>query len=122
MQRSCWIYADQAKGKRDIAIPLNDEALKVIREGKNQTYVFTYKGKNVTGCNNHAWGKALERAGIENFRWHDLHHTWASWHIQNGTPLHVLQELGGWSSYEMGRGMLTYHLNTSQSTLTTLSL
>ncbi len=29
--------------------------------------------------------------------------TWASWHIQNGTPLHILQELGGWSSYEMVR-------------------
>ena len=45
MQRSCcWIHADQAKGKRDIAVPLNDEAIKVIRDqiGKNQTYVFTY--------------------------------------------------------------------------------
>jgi integrase len=30
-----------------------------------------------------------------------LRHTWASWHVQNGTPLNVLQELGGWSSYEM---------------------
>jgi len=26
---------------------------------------------------------------------------WASWHVQSGTPLQVLQELGGWSSYEM---------------------
>jgi len=47
------------------------------------------------------WRKALERAGIENFTWHGLRHTWASWHVQNGTPLNVLQELGGWSSYEM---------------------
>jgi integrase len=30
------------------------------------------------------------------FRWHDLRHTFASWHAQNGTPVHVLQALGGW--------------------------
>ena len=53
--------------------------------------------------NNREWKQPLEKAGIKNFRWHDLRHTWASWHIQNGTPLSVLQELGGWESSEMVR-------------------
>jgi hypothetical protein len=35
------------------------------------------------------------------FRWHDLRHTWASWHVMAGTPLEVLQKLGGWSSLAM---------------------
>lgn len=48
-----------------------------------------------------AFGKVLNRAGIKDFRWHDLRHTWASWHVQAGTPLNVLQELGGWSDYKM---------------------
>jgi len=51
--------------------------------------------------NTKAWHNALKRVGIENFRWHDLRHTWVSWHIQEGTPLHVLLELGGRSSPEM---------------------
>ena len=81
---------------------LNKQAIAILKAqiGKNQIYVFTYQGKPVTRCNNHAWQKALKRAGINDFRWHDLRHTWASWHVQNGTPLHELQQLGGWSNYE----------------------
>ena len=104
MQRKCaWIHADQAKAKKAIAVPLNTDAINVIREqiGKHTTNVFTYKGKPVSRANNHAWRKALIRADIENFRWHDLRHTWASWHVQNGTPLNVLKDLGGWADIQM---------------------
>jgi integrase len=97
MQRRCaWIHADQAKGKRSFAIPLNDESLTVIRRqlGKHEKYVFSYKGKPILNANTKAWRNALERAGIIDFRWHDLRHTWASWHVQNGTPLNILQEPG----------------------------
>ncbi len=84
------ISGSDSKSKRAIPVPLNTRALSIFKseKGKNDTFVFTYQGKEVTRCNNHAWQKALIRAGIENFRWHDLRHTWASWHVQNGTPLH----------------------------------
>jgi hypothetical protein len=74
------------------------EACGIIKAqiGKRITHVFTYEGEPVTRANNHAWRKGLKRAGIVDFRWHDLRHTWASWHIQNGTPVHVLKALGGW--------------------------
>ncbi len=94
-------------------MPLNKQAITILKAqiGKNLNYVFTCQGKPVTRCNNQAWAKALGRAGIDDFRWHDLRPTWASWHVQNGTPLHELQQLGGWSNYEM---VLRYaHLSMS---------
>jgi len=98
-----WIHADQSKSGRAIAVPLNEDALSVLRQrqGRDETYVFTYRGKPLTCPNTRAWRQALLKAGIEDFRWHDLRHTWASWHVQSGTSLQELQELGGWSSFEM---------------------
>lgn len=104
MQRACaWIHPDQAKARKAIPVPLNGDALQVLKRqlNKHAEFVFSYKGKPVSKANNHAWRKALTRAGIQDFRWHDLRHTWASWHIQQGTPLYVLQELGGWAGPEM---------------------
>lgn len=93
-----WVTAEEAKGRRAIPVPLNVEAMQVVSEqlGKHRQFVFTYQGQPITQVSTKAWREALRRAGIEDFRWHDLRHTWASWHAQSGTPLHVLQTLGGW--------------------------
>src|SRR2546425_12029207 len=74
------------------------------------THVFSFRGKPLRQVNTKAWREALKKVGIENFRWHDLRHTWASWHVQAGTPLHVPQELGGWECVEMVRKYA--HLST----------
>jgi integrase len=105
VRRVAWVHPDEAKARKAIPVPLNEDAVSVIRRqlGKHDRLVFTFKGKPIRQVNTKAWKKALKRAGIENFRWHDLRHTWASWHAQAGTPLHALQELGGWESVEMVR-------------------
>ena len=110
-QRLAWIHPDQAKARKAIAVPLNAQAILLIRKqiGKHDTHVFSYRAKPVTQVSTKAWYAALDGAGITDFRWHDLRHTWASWHVQQGTPLHVLQELGGWESAEMVRRYA--HLN-----------
>ncbi|MEQ6340171.1 MAG: site-specific integrase [Gammaproteobacteria bacterium] len=104
-RRIAWIHPDQAKARKAITVPLNAEAVLILRRqvGQHDRWVFTYQGNRVTRANNHAWRKALKRAGIEDFRFHDLRHTWASWHVQAGTPLYALQEMAGWSSVEMVR-------------------
>lgn len=122
-RKVAWIHADQAKAGKPIGIPLSDDALEALRGqiGQHEKWVFPYKRmrhcKEVIepiGQIKTAWGKALQRAGLgawegkdddrkftPNFRWHDLRHTWATWHVQAGTPLEVLQKLGGWASYSM---------------------
>lgn len=98
-----WIHADQSKSRKAIAVPLNRDALTILtlRKGRHPEYVFTYQDKPVARTTTKAWKAALQRTGIKDFRWHDLRHTWASWHVQSGTSLQELQELGGWSSFEM---------------------
>lgn len=97
-----WIHGDQAKGGRDIRIPLNAEAMRILDEedGNHQKYVFVYRGRPL-GSIGSAFERAVKKAKVGDFRFHDLRHTWASWHVQNGTPLAVLQELGGWASLSM---------------------
>jgi integrase len=106
MQRKvAWIHGDQAKAGNAIGVPLNESAAGVLRRqiGKHPTRVFTYKGRPLKSVNETSWGSALKRAGIEDFRWHDLRHTWASWLVQAGVPLSAVQELGAWETASMVR-------------------
>jgi integrase len=102
-KRHAWVHADQAKGNKAIAVPLNETAMKILQKqlGKHKVFVFIYRGHPINHVNGKAWRNALQRAGIENFRWHDLRHTWASWHVQGGTSLQELQLLGGWNCFDM---------------------
>ena len=101
--RHAWVKASQSKNGKPIAIPINEIALEVLKRqiGKHPTRVFTYRGLPFEAANTKAWKDALKRAGIENFRWHDLRHTWATWQRQAGTPTHELQRLGGWKTASM---------------------
>lgn len=98
-----WVHPDQAKARRAIPVPLNGEAMAVLQKqlGKHRERVFTFRGSPVAATTTKAWYSAVKRAGVHPLRFHDLRHTFASWHVQQGTPLSVLQELGGWQSGAM---------------------
>ena len=111
-------YPEESKSGRAIGVALNEMAESVLRRQidrhHNWVFVHTESVKRNDGTttasvrkmrvdSNTAWRAALKRAGIDDFRFHDLRHTWASWLIQAGVPLSALQEMGGWESIEMVR-------------------
>ena len=102
-RRTAWINADQTKGGQAIAVPLNQTALNVLfGRPRNSAYVFAQaNGRRLNGISSRIWKTCLKEAGIKNFCWHDLRHTWASWLIQRGVPVAVLKEMGGWESIKM---------------------
>ncbi|EKN6106282.1 site-specific integrase [Yersinia enterocolitica] len=117
-KKIAWIHPEDAKGGRAIGVALNDTACSVLRGqiGKHNRWVFVHVSSSVKPDGkltpeirkmrvdgNKAWKAGLKRAGIEDFRFHDLRHTWASWLVQSGVPLSALQEMGGWESIEMVR-------------------
>jgi len=98
-RKTAWL--NRTKNGTPRGVPLNEDAIEVLREqiGKNLTHCFTYEGKQIRWqISNTAWHTAVAAAGIEDFRFHDLRHTWASWHRQAGTSCDELKDLGGWKS------------------------
>jgi len=101
-RKTAWI--NQTKNGTPRGVPLNRDAVTVLRDqiGKHSRFCFTYRGEPIKrNISNHAWFTALSKAGLEDFRFHDLRHTWASWHRQSGTSCDELKDLGGWKTRSM---------------------
>jgi integrase len=101
-RKVAWLDHGETKSGEGRGIPLNADAITALQStlGQHPLWCFTFAGRRIRKSST-AWDKARKRAGVENFRFHDLRHTWASWHVQSGTALQELMELGGWKSYEM---------------------
>ena len=93
------VEADEAKAGKRIVVPLNKQARELLASLPEPRTGRVWGDLTRVWAN--TWEAACKRAGVPGFRFHDLRHTWASWHAMAGTPLAVLQELGGWNSHEM---------------------
>ena len=107
LSRKAILFWDQKNGGRD-TFPVGPQAeaiLKKIWKVRSLTsdHVFlTSKGTPFIARNLvRSFSLALEKAGIENFRWHDLRHTFATRLIHAGVDLYVVQRLGRWRSISM---------------------
>jgi integrase len=89
---NCVIRVPRSKSGKPHAAPLNARALEALQRlwsaRGESPYVFAHpKGKNAGEAVQDlkkGFHTALENAGIENFRWHDLRHTFASWLFMRG--------------------------------------
>lgn len=76
-------------------------ALKAVEPLLNGEYVFTTPTGRVVRHNNfynRIWKPAVERAGLQGTRIHDLRHTHASWLISDGQSLEAVQDQMGHES------------------------
>lgn len=94
------IEGDSAKSAQTRHIPLNSEALEVLKCWRKQATDGDRVFSVDTGFKT-AWSALLERARITNFRWHDLRHHFASRLVQAGVPLNTVRELLGHGSLAM---------------------
>lgn len=92
-------------------VPLNEEAISVLRRWREQSGAETSVFGIATGFRT-AWEKLLKRACITHFRWHDLRHHFASRLVQQGTPLNTVRDLLGHSS--VGMSLRYAHLAPDQ--------
>lgn len=130
-ERIVYIEGDDIlKSEQAFVVLLSETAVDILRRqiGKHPTRVFTYKGKPVVRANTTSFKRVCKELDLKDFRWHDLRHAWATWHVQRGTPLEVLQELGGWSDYKMVKRYahfshqhLQQYVNRPSNTVPTIS-
>jgi len=90
------------KNGEDRTVRLCERAVDTLTKmgPKNSGPVFTYNGKSIK-CVKVGFGRACERAGIEDLRFHDLRHTFASRLVQSGVPLYEIMHLTGHKSLAM---------------------
>lgn len=93
----CWVNANEAKGKRAIRIPISNAAMKVLRTQKEYEHTRLGYVFDRDKIQKRVWDKYCKLVGIENVRFHDLRHTFASWLAQDGVSLYQIKELLGHS-------------------------
>jgi len=102
--RNGFILVGQSKNGDRREIPINGaahEALKAIVRRIDTPHVFCDKKGNVFKGGRNAFERACKRAGIYNFRFHDLRHTAASFMAMAGVDLMAIKQILGHKTIQM---------------------
>ncbi len=108
--RTISLDGSETKNGEHLIIPVAAPALEAIKDAMkvthlNSPYVFcTADGKPYSSMEvQRAFKDALTKAEIEDFRFHDLRHCFASWNRQAGVDLDTLADLMGHKDTQMTR-------------------
>lgn len=101
--RTITVRAATNKRERPQVVPMTTDAFELLKglcatRGANVPWVFPNQDgrkRNGAGRFGHTWRKAVANAGIEDLRFHDLRHTFATRLVQGGTDLYLVSKLLG---------------------------
>jgi site-specific recombinase XerD len=102
------ILIKETKNGKPKTLPLNRTALNILSQRsklksiKNDYVFFDAKGNKIIAIYlRRAFNRVTEKAGINNFRWHDLRHTFATKLAQRGVDLYKISKLLGHTDITM---------------------
>jgi len=101
-----FIYLSKTKTDEARQIPINDDLVELLKDirKRNQLrseYVFCDNRGKPFGQITKSFKASIKKIGIEDFRFHDLRHTFASHFVMRGGPLKDLQEILGHKTLTM---------------------
>ena len=98
--RERFIIVRHPKNKQDRVVPMSKTLYRILDALPRyieSPFAFTNARTQTayTRFNNTTWRRALKRAGIKNFRWNDLRHTFGSRLAQRGESILAISKLMG---------------------------
>ncbi len=108
-ERTLLVRAATSKSEKQYYVPLNKLAFDTLTQWKAQSrkissgslvFPSPKDGKKMDNCNS-SWETLLKKAEIENFRWHDMRHDFASQLVMKGVDLNTVRELLGHADLKM---------------------
>ncbi len=91
-------YIDSSKNGQPRVLPLTKEVINELNKHiqASRSLIFCSSGNtNKAFCLTKSWNKAIKQANIQDFRFHDLRHTTASYLAQSGASLLEIAEVLG---------------------------